>query len=139
MIRGRGLSPARPSTKARAEAPCGFVRHEFARVRHTTRAERTEAWGFLLLVAYDSDGRACESRLFTDGPTANAGPILRQPGPGRRDWPELLGILGLSVPGSVAGPVLHVSGKGGIGMSELADEIARLNKAVDQGGRLVVR
>lgn len=134
VIRGRGLSPARPSTKARAEAPCGFVRHEFARVRHTTRAERTEAWGFLLLVPYDSDGRACESRLFTDGPTANAGPILRQPGPGRRDWPELLGILGLSVPGSVAGPVLHVSGKGGIGMSELADEIARLNKAVDQGG-----
>ncbi|WP_328399370.1 hypothetical protein OHS70_21175 [Streptomyces sp. NBC_00390] len=115
-------------------------------IRFRARAKRAEAWGFLLLAAavalwlwfavllllpYDSDRGMCESRLFTDGPTANSGSSFRQPCAAQRDWPELLGILGLSVPVSVAGAVLLTSGRSSIMTSELTAEIARLNKAAD--------
>ncbi|TGB16019.1 hypothetical protein E2651_00765 [Streptomyces sp. MZ04] len=115
-------------------------------IRLQRRAKNAEAWGFLLLVAavalwvwfavlllvpYDSDGYGtCESRLFTDGPTANAQASFRNPCAAQRDWPELLGILGLSVPVSVAGAVLHTSGIASRRLSEQAAEIAHLKELV---------
>jgi hypothetical protein len=116
-------------------------------IRFQARAKRAEAWGSVLLAAavvlwlwfavlllmpYDSSRGMCESRLFTDGSTANSGSSYRQPCAAQRDWPELLGVLGLSVPVSVAGAVLLTGGRGNIRMSGLAAEIARLNKAVGQ-------
>ncbi|MGW7069111.1 hypothetical protein ACWGII_09695 [Streptomyces sp. NPDC054855] len=111
------------------------------------RAKNAEAWGFLLLAAgvalwawfalalalpYDADGTSCESRLFTDGPTANASASYSDACGAQRDWPKMLGILGLSVPASVAGALLHTSGKASIRLNEHAVEIARLKELVDR-------
>ncbi|MGW0904121.1 hypothetical protein [Streptomyces sp. NPDC002853] len=111
------------------------------------RAKNAEAWGFLLLAAgialwvwfalamvlpYDAGGTSCESRLFTDGPTANSGSIHSDSCGARRDWPKMLGILGLSVPASVAGALLHTSGKASQRLNEHAVEIARLKELVER-------
>ncbi|MEV8020350.1 hypothetical protein AB0O76_29220 [Streptomyces sp. NPDC086554] len=119
-------------------------------IRLRKRAKNAEAWGFvlmavaialwvwfavLLLVPYDAGGSGtCESRLFTDGPTANAQADFRNPCAAQRDWPELLGILGLSVPVSVAGAVLHTSGVASQRLNEHAAEIARLKELVERRG-----
>lgn len=118
-------------------------------IRLRQRAANAEAWGsvllaaavalwvwfaVLLLVPYDNGGTTCESRLFTDRPTANTQGKF---GLGRecgalRDWPEMLGILGLSVPVSVAGAVLHIGGKASLRLSEQAAEIAHLKELVSR-------
>jgi hypothetical protein len=115
-------------------------------MRLRMRAKRDEAWGFLLLgisaalwlwfavlllLPYDANGSTCESRLFTDGPTANSRASFRNPCAAERDWPEMLGVLGLSVPVSVAGAILHTSGRVGIRLSEHAAEIARHKETTD--------
>ncbi|MET9557696.1 hypothetical protein [Streptomyces sp. NPDC006645] len=99
--------------------------------RSLRRAKNQEAWGFvllgisgalwlwfafLLLTPYGS----CESRLFTDAPTAYSSTSFRNACAAERDWPELLGVLGLSVPTSVVGAVLHTSGRFGILLGEQA-------------------
>ncbi|MEV8362437.1 hypothetical protein [Streptomyces niveus] len=113
--------------------------------RFLLRAKNQEAWGFvllgitgalwlwfafLLLTPYGS----CESRLFTDAPTANAGTSFRNSCAAERDWPELLGVLGLSVPTSVVGAVLHTSGRFGILLSEQAAASAAVRRTGDTGG-----
>lgn len=113
------------------------------------RAKRAQAWGawllsaagvlwvwfgVLLLTPYEIprtySSAKCEARLFTDGSTANEG--SRYGGvtcAAERDWPELLGVLGLSVPVSLVGAVLYTSGSVSNRLSEHAAEIARLNQA----------
>lgn len=94
-------------------------------IRLHRRAKNQEAWGFvllaisgalwlwfavLLLLPYDAGGTTCESRLFTDAPTAHTKASYRNPCAAERDWPELLGVIGFSVPTSVIGGILHISG-----------------------------
>ncbi|WP_371525348.1 hypothetical protein OG302_03700 [Streptomyces sp. NBC_01283] len=115
-------------------------------IRLQRRAKNAEAWGFLLLGAgialwawfalllvlpYDAGGM-CESRLFTDGPTAHASSSFRDACAAQRDWPEILGVLGLSVPVTVAGAVLHTSGKTSQRLSEHAAEIAQLKELISR-------
>ncbi|MGW7356369.1 hypothetical protein ACWGI0_06790 [Streptomyces sp. NPDC054802] len=89
-------------------------------------------FGALLLRPYTiersgGDDRECGARLLTDRGTANEG------GEGtcasERDWPELLGVLGLSVPVAVVGTALWTSGGVSHRLSEHAAEVARLSKA----------
>lgn len=111
------------------------------------RAKNAEAWGSQLLAAgvalwvwfalamvlpYDADGTSCESRLFTDGPTANGRTSYSDACGAQRDWPKMLGILGLSVPVSVAEALLHTTGKASQRLNEHAVEIARLKELVDR-------
>ncbi|MEU0082989.1 hypothetical protein [Streptomyces sp. NPDC006274] len=113
------------------------------------RARRTQTWGFallsaaamlwvwfgaLLLLPYTverpySDERECESRLLTDRGTANEGGD--DTCASERDWPELLAVLGLSVPVAVVGTALWTSGSVSHRLSEHAAEIARLSQARD--------
>ncbi|MEU9009025.1 hypothetical protein AB0D12_04400 [Streptomyces sp. NPDC048479] len=115
-------------------------------IEFRARAKRVRAWGFGLLSAaallwvwfgvqlltpYDAGYQSlCEARLFTDRSTANEGSYN---GDNRctaeRDWPELLGVLGLSVPVSVVGAVLYTSGSVSNRMSEHLAEVTRLNEA----------
>ncbi|QIP83816.1 hypothetical protein GLX30_06745 [Streptomyces sp. Tu 2975] len=112
------------------------------------RAKRTQTWGFallsvaallwvwfgvLLLLPYTLDskygeGRECESRLLTEWGTANEGGEDATC-ESERDWPELLGVLGLSVPVAVVGTALYTSGSVGNRLSEHAAEVARLMDA----------
>lgn len=111
------------------------------------RAKNAEAWGFLLMVAgvalwawfalamllpYDAGGTSCESRLFTDAPTAHASSNYGDSCPAQRDWPKMLGILGLSVPVCVAGAALHTSGKAAQRLDAHAAEIAHLKELIDR-------
>ncbi|MEV6784317.1 hypothetical protein [Streptomyces sp. NPDC051098] len=110
------------------------------------RARRVQGWGVglfalsgllwvwfgvLLLTPYDLDGRnhECEARLFTDRSTANEGLGNGSSCPAERDWPELVAVLGLSVPVSVVGAVLFTSGTVSNRMSEHLAEVTRLNTA----------
>ncbi|MEV0774870.1 hypothetical protein [Streptomyces sp. NPDC050428] len=114
-------------------------------IRLFRRGKNQEAWGFvllgisgalwlwfafLLLTPYGS----CESRLFTDAPTANAGTSFRNACAAERDWPELLGVLGLSVPTSVVGAVLHTSGRFGILLSEQVAATAAVRRRPETAG-----
>lgn len=115
------------------------------------RAKRAQAWGFgllsaaallwlwfgiLLLTPYEMESersfRDCESRFFTEYGTANEGAANGTSCAAERDWPELLGVLGLSVPVSVVGAVLYTGGSVSNRMSEHAAEVARLNAAADR-------
>lgn len=93
--------------------------------------------GVLLTTPYEVDrARAadpveCESRLFTEDGTANEGPA-KDPCGDERDWPEVLALLGLSVPVSVAGAVLLTSGLLGVRVSEHAAELARLRELAER-------
>lgn len=117
-------------------------------IRLQRRAKNAEAWGFLLLAAgvalwawfalamvlpYDGGGTSCESRLFTDGPTANDADLGDSSScAARRDWPKMLGILGLSVPVSVAGALLHTSGTSSQRLNEQAAELAHLKELINR-------
>ncbi|MCG8969303.1 hypothetical protein [Streptomyces sp. CL12-4] len=89
--------------------------------------------GVLLATSYEVEPEharrpvECESRLFTDGGTANDG-RAEDPCGDERDWPEALAVLGLSVPLSVAGAVLLTYGLLGVRVSEHAAELARLQE-----------
>ncbi|MCP3819202.1 hypothetical protein NLX86_14125 [Streptomyces sp. A3M-1-3] len=116
------------------------------------RAKRAQAWGFgllsaaallwlwvgiLLLTPYEVGGeryssRDCESRFFTEYGTANEGAVNGTSCAAERDWPELLGVLALSVPVSVVGAVLYTGGSVSNRMSEHAAEIERLSTPADR-------
>ncbi|MEV6399420.1 hypothetical protein AB0M39_32310 [Streptomyces sp. NPDC051907] len=113
------------------------------------RAQRSESWGFLLLgisaalwlwfavlllLPYDANGTSCEPRLFTDGPTANGRASFRNPCSAERDWPQMLGVLGLSVPLSVAGAILHTSGRIGMQLSTLSTHAADAARRTESTG-----
>lgn len=96
-------------------------------------------FGVLLLLPYTLDGKygkygkygegkECESRLLTEWGTANEGGEDATC-ESERDWPELLGVLGLSVPVAVVGTALYTSGSVGYRLSEHAAEVARLMEA----------
>ncbi|WP_328667079.1 hypothetical protein OG905_08370 [Streptomyces sp. NBC_00322] len=116
-------------------------------IEFRARAKRTRAWGLgllslaallwvwfgvLLLMPYDAGYQTdCEARLFTDRSTANEGAGENRC-TAERDWPELLGVLGLSAPVSVVGAVLFTSGSLSNRMAEHLAEVTRLTEAADR-------
>lgn len=117
------------------------------------RAGRIRAWGIalltvavlqwawcalLLLTPYEVDEKPgdrypaeCESRLLTERGTANDGLRNGDWCQNERDWPEALAVLGLSVPVSVAGVALFMSGSMSIRMSAHAEAMRELDKIAD--------
>lgn len=117
------------------------------------RAGRIRAWGIglltvavlqwawcalLLLTPYEVDEEPgdrypaeCESRLLTERGTANDGLRNGDWCQNERDWPEALAVLGLSVPMSVAGVALFMSGSMSIRMSAHAEAMRELDKIAD--------
>ncbi|MGA5553087.1 hypothetical protein [Streptomyces lavendulocolor] len=113
------------------------------------RARRVRAWGIgllsvagllwtwcavLLLMPYEVDRQPddkypeeCESRLLTDGDTANEGLRRSDWCEHERDWPEALAVLGLSVPVSVAGAMLFTDGSVSSRMSAHAEAMRMLD------------
>lgn len=94
--------------------------------------------GVLLLTPYTADRKPddkypdeCESRLFTDWSTANEGKGHGDHCQQERDWPEVLGVLGLSVPVSVAGGALFTIGTVTRRMSAHAQAMRELDKLAD--------
>ncbi|MFI1398087.1 hypothetical protein [Streptomyces sp. NPDC020681] len=114
-------------------------------IEFRSRAKRAQAWGagllsvaallwvwfgVLLLTPYDAGYEsACEARLFTERSTADEGYSDGNKCTAERDWPELLGVLGLSVPVSVVGAVLFTGGGVSNRMAEHLAEVTRLNNA----------
>ncbi|MEV7105518.1 hypothetical protein [Streptomyces atroolivaceus] len=96
------------------------------------RAGRTRTWGLvllslaallwawcavLLLMPYEVDEEPdddypaeCESRLFTDRATANEGLRNGDYCGDERDWPEVIAVLGASLPVSITGVGLYTVG-----------------------------
>ncbi|MER8072794.1 hypothetical protein ABTZ59_31400 [Streptomyces sp. NPDC094034] len=117
------------------------------------RAGRIRAWGIgllavatlqwtwcalLLLTPYKVDEEPddrypaeCESRLLTERGTANDGLQRGDWCQNERDWPEVLAVLGLSVPVSVVGVALYTSGSVSIRMSAHAEAMCELDKHTD--------
>ncbi|MDN3294931.1 hypothetical protein QWM81_12890 [Streptomyces ficellus] len=118
------------------------------------RSRRERAWGIgllslaallwtwcavLLLTPYEVDEepgdrypQECESRLFTEGDTANDGIRRGDWCDSERDWPEALAVLGLSVPVSVAGAMLFTSGSVSARMSSHAEAMRVLDELADR-------
>ncbi|MER7537729.1 hypothetical protein ABTX77_23520 [Streptomyces sp. NPDC097704] len=105
------------------------------------RARRTQAWGLgllavavllwiwlavLLFTPYETDayGRECTSRFTSENLHNSDSRCVNE-----RDWPELLTVLGASVPVAVIGGVLHTSGSVSHRMAEHLAEVTRLNEA----------
>ncbi|MEU6590905.1 hypothetical protein ABZ923_17075 [Streptomyces sp. NPDC046881] len=120
------------------------------------RASRIRAWGIgllavagllwtwcavLLLTPYEAERkpddqypRQCESRLLTDRGTANEGLYKGDYCANERDWPEVLAVLGLSVPVSLAGAVLLTTGMVQRTMSAHAEAMRELDRIADARG-----
>ncbi|MER6404866.1 hypothetical protein ABT269_15290 [Streptomyces viridosporus] len=118
------------------------------------RAGRTRAWGIgllavagllwtwcalLLLTPYEVDRKPddkypveCESRLLTEHGTANDGPARGDYCQNERDWPKAVAVLGLSVPVSVAGVALFISGSVSMRMSAHAEAMRELDRIADE-------
>ncbi|MFF9852208.1 hypothetical protein [Streptomyces litmocidini] len=105
------------------------------------RARRTQGWGLgllavaallwiwlgvLLFAPYETDesGHDCTSRFTSENLHDNESSCVIE-----RDWPELLAVLGASVPVSVIGGVLYTSGSVSHRMAEHLAEVTRLNAA----------
>ncbi|MFB7450088.1 MULTISPECIES: hypothetical protein [unclassified Streptomyces] len=105
------------------------------------RARRTRAWGLgllavavllwiwlavLLFTPYETDtyGRECTSRFTSENLHNSDSRCVNE-----RDWPELLAVLGASVPVAVIGGVLYTSGSVSHRMAEHLAEVTRLNEA----------
>lgn len=117
------------------------------------RAGRIRAWGVgllslaavlwawcavLLLTPYTVDEepddrypQECESRLFTERGTANEGLFKNDHCQNERDWPEVLAVLGLSVPLSAAGTTLLTIGILSARMSAHAEAMRELDRLAD--------
>ncbi|MBV7698827.1 hypothetical protein [Streptomyces sp. TRM70350] len=117
------------------------------------KASRIRAWGICLLVVagvlwtwcgvlllapYEVDRKPddqypeeCESRLLTEGGTANEGLSKGDYCENERDWPEALAVLGLSVPVSSAGVALLTIGTVSRRMSAHAEAMRELDKIAD--------
>lgn len=94
--------------------------------------------GVLLLTPYTADRKPddkypdeCESRLLTEWGTANEGKGHGDYCQQERDWPEVLGVLGLSVPISVAGGSLFTIGTVTRRMSAHAQAMRELDRLTD--------
>ncbi|QTD99580.1 hypothetical protein [Streptomyces cyanogenus] len=120
------------------------------------RASRIRAWGIgllavagllwawcavLLLTPYEADRKPddqypaqCESRLFTDRGTANEGVYKGDYCANERDWPEVLALLGLSVPVSLAGAILVTTGTVHRTLSAHAEAMRELDRIADARG-----
>lgn len=116
------------------------------------RSRRLRAWGLgllsaagllwtwcavLLLTPYEADRTIgdgtnrpteCESRLLTEGDTANSGKWRGDWCESERDWPETIAVLALSVPISIVGTILFTTGTVSVRVSEHAEDIARLRE-----------
>ncbi|MFF8378783.1 hypothetical protein ACF07V_21945 [Streptomyces sp. NPDC015661] len=105
------------------------------------RARRTQGWGLgllavaallwiwlavLLFTPYQSGeySRECTSRFTSEYLHDNDSRCVEE-----RDWPELLAVLGASVPVGVVGAVLYTSGSVSHRMAEHLAEVTRLNDA----------
>ncbi|MBT2443715.1 hypothetical protein J7E93_27185 [Streptomyces sp. ISL-36] len=105
------------------------------------RARRTQGWGLgllavaglmwiwfavLLLTPYEAgeSSRECVSRFTSESLHNSDSSCVEE-----RDWPELLAVLGVSVPFSVIGAVLYTSGSVSHRMAEHLAEVTRLNEA----------
>ncbi|MEU1278158.1 hypothetical protein [Streptomyces sp. NPDC005805] len=117
------------------------------------RATRRRSWGagllalagllwvwcaVLLLTPYqaeepgDDDPVSCESRLLTDGGTANQGVRSGTYCAAERDWPEALFVLGLSFPVALAGTGLFTAGTVARQMSAHAEAMRELDTLADR-------
>jgi hypothetical protein len=114
------------------------------------RAEKTRAWGLvllslaallwawcavLLLMPYEVDREPddqypaeCESRLFTDRGTANDGLSRGDYCADERDWPEALAVLGISLPVSITGVGFFTIGTVSRRMSSHSQAMRELDK-----------
>ncbi|MFE9907760.1 hypothetical protein [Streptomyces clavifer] len=73
-----------------------------------------------------------ESRLFTDRGTADAGELHGDYRAQERDWPEVLAVLGMSVPVPVAGGTLFAMGTVSRRISSYGRAIRELDKPADR-------
>ncbi|MEU0132500.1 hypothetical protein ABZ172_00425 [Streptomyces sp. NPDC006296] len=73
----------------------------------------------------------CESRLFTDRGTANEGERRGDHCAQERDWPEVLAVLGMSVPLSVAGGTLFAIGTVSRRISSYGQAMRELDRLTD--------
>ncbi|GGY84711.1 hypothetical protein [Streptomyces nitrosporeus] len=123
-------------------------------VQFRERAARTRAWGVVLLslaallwvwcavlvlMPYEVDREPgdeypaeCESRLFTDGGTANEGLLRHSYCENERDWPEVVALLGLSVPVSTVGAGLFTIGTVSRRMSAHSQAMRELDAVADR-------
>ncbi|MEU8704976.1 hypothetical protein [Streptomyces sp. NPDC048565] len=85
------------------------------------RAGKTRAWGIVLLAAASFlwlwgaallvlPNGLCESRLFTDGATANTGDRSDQSCQRARDWPKTVALFASSIPVTAGGVTLFTLG-----------------------------
>uniref|UniRef100_A0AAU3GXV8 Transmembrane protein n=1 Tax=Streptomyces sp. NBC_01401 TaxID=2903854 RepID=A0AAU3GXV8_9ACTN len=85
------------------------------------RAGKTRAWGIVLLAAASFlwlwgaallvlPNGPCESRLFTDGATANTGDWSDQSCQRARDWPKTVALFASSIPVMAGGVTLFTLG-----------------------------
>ncbi|MFD3530325.1 hypothetical protein [Streptomyces sp. NPDC058664] len=105
------------------------------------RARRTQAWGLgllavavlmwiwlavLLFTPYETaeHSRECTSRFTSENLHNSDSRCVNE-----RDWPELLAVLGASVPVAVIGGVLYTSGSVSHRMAEHLAEVTRLDRA----------
>lgn len=117
------------------------------------RAGRIRAWGLALLVVagvlwtwcavllvtpYSADRHPddkypddCESRLFTVRGTANEGIQSGDHCANERDWPEIVALLGLSLPVSLTGATLFTTGSLRRRLSAHAEAMRELDRIAD--------
>lgn len=110
-------------------------------IEFRARARRTQAWGLGLLTVAGllwiwfavgiflpyttTDGRGddeCESRWSSEYLHDEDSDCVAE-----RDWPEMVGILGGSIPFAVVGSVLYAGGSVSHRMAEHLAEVTRLN------------
>ncbi|MFJ6851907.1 hypothetical protein ACIQM3_15460 [Streptomyces sp. NPDC091271] len=81
----------------------------------------------LLMLPYEAGTADCKAPLFTERGTANTGEYGSRCAK-ERDWPEVLAVLGASVPVSVAGGSLFTIGTVSRRMSAHGQAIRELDK-----------
>ncbi|MGW1296043.1 hypothetical protein [Streptomyces sp. NPDC002533] len=116
------------------------------------RAARIRTWGvgllilagllwswcaILLMTEYEVETRAgstreCASRLFTEGGTANDGVWAGDYCAAERDWPEVLAVLGLSIPVALVGTALVTTGSVSRRMSAHAQAMRELDRLAER-------
>ncbi|MFE5933822.1 hypothetical protein ACFQ69_00470 [Streptomyces sp. NPDC056470] len=110
-------------------------------IEFRARARRTQGWGLgllalaglmwiwfavLLFTPYspEESSRECTSRFSSENLHNGSSSCVAE-----RDWPELLAVLGGSIPFAVIGGVLYTSGSVSHRMAEHLAEVTRLEQA----------
>lgn len=105
------------------------------------RAVRTQGWGLgllsvagllwiwfavLLFTPYDAgyNRSECTARFTSERLHDDDSRCVQE-----RDWPELMALLGASIPFAIAGGVVYTTGKVSFRMAEHLAEVTRLNEA----------